>query len=119
MPRDRQAAKGGNIRGAASSCPPQKEEDRQRRPVTGLAVGGARNCACCRYRFSASWSLRPPCGDLLNYAKDLFVEARIRGCSHHTLSATASGSVGSQSFETARLRAISTAVLTASSRLSV
>jgi len=35
MPRDRQAAKGGNIRGAASSCPPQKEEDRQRRPVTG------------------------------------------------------------------------------------
>src|SRR5262245_14125595 len=45
----------------------------------------------------------------------------VRCCqsSHHTLSATALGSVGSQSFENARLRAISTAVLTASSRLSV
>jgi hypothetical protein len=60
-----------------------------------------------------------PARDLLLCAKHLFVEARVRGCSHYTLSATASGSVGAQSFENARLRAISIAVLTASSSLSV
>src|SRR5215471_13815061 len=44
----------------------------------------------------------------------------VRCCqsSHHTLGATALGSVGSQSFENARLRAIATTALTASSRLS-
>src|SRR6516162_7031643 len=60
-----------------------------------------------------------PVRDLLLCARHLFVAARTMGCIHHQTSATASGSVGSQSFETARLRAISTTALTASSRLSV
>src|SRR6516225_11096026 len=75
MPRDRQAAKGKNIRRAASSCPPQKEEDRQCRPITGLAVGGARNCAALPVsllRLSVALARVP---DLLVCAKHLFVVA--------------------------------------------
>src|SRR6516164_5067950 len=94
MPRDRQAAKGKNIRRAASSCPPQKEEDRQCRTITGLAVGGARNCAALPVsllRFSVALARVP---DLLVCAKHLFVAARTMGCGRAAASGTTSGSVG-------------------------
>ena len=57
-----------------------------------------------------------PVRDLLLCAKHLFVAARTMVCSHH---AAKRGRLGFRSFENTRLRAIATAVLTASSSLSV
>src|SRR6516225_1318404 len=64
----------------------------------------------------ASWSLRSPCGTCCFAPNICLSLPELWSAVITRRSVAASGSVGSQSFENARLRAISTAALTASSK---